>query len=227
MTGTSLGAELARIGQLQARLPGSVAVALGIVALGAATLPDIWRVTQHVNTLVHEGAHATMGSALGQRVGGVTIKRDGTGETAMQGGGRSGSIMVGLIGYLGPSGFGLAAAQLIQLGHIVAVLWLAMALLLCMLVVVRQPFGLVTVLCAGALLFVVAAYTSLGAQIMAGYLIAWFLLLSGIRVIWQHGTRARDATILREITHVPQGFWSILWLLGSLAALGYGATLLV
>lgn len=222
-----LGAELARIGQVQARLPGPVAVLIGVVALGAALLPDIWMITKHVNTIAHEGAHATMGSAMGRRVLGVTMRRDGNGQTAVQSGEKAGSVTLLVIGYLGPSFFGLAAAKLIQLGHIVAVLWLAMALLLCMLVVIRRSFGVLTVIGTGVVLFVVAGYASVGAQVIAAYLIAWFLLVSAVRMIRDHGVQAADATELRRLTRVPQGFWSSLWLIGSLAALGLGAVLLI
>jgi len=222
-----LEAELARIGQLQAHLPGPVAVLLGLVALGAAVLPDIWLVARHVNTIAHEGAHATMGSVMGRKVLGVTMGRDGKGLTAVQGGEKAGSVAFLLIGYLGPSCFGLVAAKLIQLGHIIAVLWLAMALLLCMLVVIRRSFGVLTVIGTGAVLFAVADFATVGAQVLAAYVIAWFLLVSGVRVIREHGVQARDADELRKLTRVPQGFWSSLWFIGSLAALGLGTALLV
>jgi hypothetical protein len=227
MARSSFGSEIARIGELQAHLPGSVAVLLGVVALGAAALPDVWLLTKHVNTIAHEGAHAAVGSILGQRVARVTLARDGTGLTVMLGGDKLGTATVGVVGYLGPSGFGLAAAKLIQLGHIIAVLWLAIALLLCLLVVVRHAFGVLAVLCTGAGLLIAAVYTSVGAQVMTAYVIAWFLLLSGVLVIRAHGRGAGDAINLRRLTSVPQGFWSFLWLICSLIALGFGTTLLV
>jgi Peptidase M50B-like len=227
MSRSSLGTELARILQHQAHLPASVAIVLGVVALGAAALPDIWLLTQHVNSLAHEAAHATVGSILGQRVGQVTIGRDGTGLTTMLGGQRLGTATVAVVGYLGPSLFGLAAAKMIQLGYIVAVLWLALVLLACLLLVVRRLFGLFIVVVSGLLLYVVVAYTSVGAQVMVAYAIAWFLLLSGVLVIRSHGSSAGDAANLRSLTRLPQGFWSILWLLCSLAALVYGALFMV
>lgn len=221
-----IGTELARIGQVQAHLPGAVAVLLGLVALGAALLPAIWPVARHVNTIAHEAGHATMASALGRRVVGVTMKPDGSGLTEVQLGEKAGSVMFQLAGYLGPSVFGLVAAKLIQLGHSIAVLWLAMLLLLCMLLVVRG-FGLLTVIGSGVALYVVAADTSVGAQVMTAYGVAWFLLLSGVRVISEHGSTAADADELHKLTKVPRGFWSFVWLIGSLAALCVGAVLLV
>jgi flavorubredoxin len=69
--------ELARIGQVQAHLPAAVAVLLGLAALAAAAVPALWRLTMYVNTIVHEGMHATMASALGWKVSGITMERNG------------------------------------------------------------------------------------------------------------------------------------------------------
>ena len=59
------------------------------------------------------------------------------------------------------------------------------------------------------------------------YGIAWFLLLSGIRVVLLHGRHAHDAAILRQLTRLPRGVWAGLWLAGSAAALIFGGSLLV
>jgi len=224
---TPLNTELARIGQVQAHLPGAVAIAIGIVALGAAILEDIWLVARYFQTVVHEAAHATVASAVGRKVQSVNINRDGSGVTTSSGAGNAGAVVTGVAGYLGPSGFGLLAAKLIQIGHSVAVVWLGIVLLLCMLVVTRKFFGVFTVLVCGALLLVVAIGTSVEAQVVVAYAVAWFLLVSGVVVIRRHGTNAADAHILRGRTRVPNLFWSLLWHLGALAALAYGAVLLV
>jgi hypothetical protein len=224
---TPLDTELARIGQVQAHLPGAVAIVIGIVALGAAVLPDIWLVTRYFHTVVHEAAHATVASAVGRKVHRVNIEPNGDGSTNSSGADKAGFVLTGVAGYLGPSGFGLLAAKLIQIGYSVAVLWLGIVLLLCMLVVIRKFFGVFTVVVSGGLLFVVAIGASLGGQVVVAYAIAWFLLLSGIVDVRRHGTNAGDAHILRGQTRVPRGFWSLLWHLGALVALGYGAVLLV
>jgi Peptidase M50B-like len=227
MGGSPLGTELARIGQLQTHLPGPLAVLLGIVAVGAAALPDVWLLTRHVYTIAHEGAHATVGSVMGRQVTGVKMFRDGSGNTSVQPGQRSGDVMFLASGYLGPSAFGVGAAKLIELGHIVAVLWLSLILLLLMLLVARSSFAIISVLITGAAVYVVAAYTAVGAQVMVAYVITWFLLLSGVRMVREHGTGARDADELRNLTSIPKGFWSFLWFVGSIAALGFGGYLLV
>ncbi len=77
--------------------------------------------------MAHEGAHATVHSATGRRVVRVTLSSNGEGATFSTGSGRG--ILGGVAGYLGPSAFGLAAAELIRVGHAVALLWAAIAAL--------------------------------------------------------------------------------------------------
>jgi hypothetical protein len=126
-----------------------------------------------------------------------------------------------------PSAAGLLAAKLIQIGHAVAVLWLALLLVVGMLIMVRNIFGILAVVATGAGLYLVLGYASVGTQVAVAYTVAWFLLLSGIRVIGQHGAGAKDAGKLRDLTLVPRSFWSFLWLLLSIGAAGLGAVLLV
>ncbi|MGO8955941.1 MAG: M50 family metallopeptidase [Streptosporangiaceae bacterium] len=226
----SLAAALDRIGQIQARLPGPIAVVVGLAALGAVLLPDLWLVTRHVSVLAHEGAHAAVGSAMGRRVTSVTVKRSAEGSTQLVPGNGPGFLVAAIAGYLGPSAFGLAAAGLIGTGHVVAVLWLGLLALLALTVPLGKSyknFGLISVLGTLAALFLIARYGTVGVQELAAYGTAWFLLLSGIRVIGDRGSTATDAHLLRDRTRIPRGFWSGFWLVGSLAALGLGGALLV
>ena len=66
-------------------------------------------------------------------------------------------------------------------------LWLALLLIVSMLVMIRRSFGVITVIAAGVGLFLLLAYGSVGAQVAAAYLVAWFLLLSGIRAAGEVG----------------------------------------
>jgi hypothetical protein len=224
----SLEGALSGIVGLQAHLPESASILLGVAALAAATLPGISRLTQYVNTMAHEGAHAVMGSATGRRVTGVTLHGNGDGRTTLSQPHGAGYLLAGIAGYLGPSAFGVGAAKLIEVGHIVAVLWLALvALAILAFPARRSGFGLAVVIVSGVLVFLVARYSPLGVQVAVSYGIAWFLLVSGVRVVLQHGSHAGDAIILREVTRLPRGLWSGLWLAGTVAALLYGGALLV
>lgn len=213
---------------LQAHLPVTTSVLLGVAALGAATLPGISVLTQHVNTMAHEGAHAAIGLATGSRVKGVTLRGNGEGRTSLRGRQGAGYLLAGIVGYLGPSAFGLGAAGLIRAGHIIAVLWAALLALACLAVMVRRNgFGLAAVLVTGVGVFLLARYAPLGAEIAVAYGIAWFLLVSGLRVVLQHGRHASDAVVLRELTRLPGWVWATLWLTGSAAALLLGGRWLV
>jgi hypothetical protein len=228
MVTRSLEGALLGIGELQAHLPHTTAALLGIAALGAATLPGLSLLTQYVNTMAHEGAHAVMGSATGRKVTAVSLRGNGEGRTTLGRPQGAGFVLAGIVGYLGPSVFGLGAAKLIQIGHIIAVLWLALLALVCLAIMVRRNgFGLVAVIVTGVGVYLVARYAPLGGQVAAAYGIAWFLLLSGVRVVLLHGRDAGDAIVLRELTRLPRGLWAGIWLIGSAAALIVGGGMLV
>ena len=70
----SLNTVLSRIGETQAPLPAAAAVLVGLAALAAVSLQEIWLVARHVNVIAHEGAHAAIGSAAGRKVRGVTLR---------------------------------------------------------------------------------------------------------------------------------------------------------
>jgi Peptidase M50B-like len=223
----SLSGVLSRIGETQAHLPPPTSVLIGLAALVAASLQLIWLFVRYSNTMAHEGAHAVTGSAIGRKVEYVWLKGNGDGETRMSSGQLPGEVTIGVAGYLGPSAFGLGAAKLIQVGHSVAVLWLSLMLLAVLLFVLRKVFSYVAVLGTGALIYLIARYGSLGANVVMAYAIAWFLLVSGVRVVLEDNLNADDARILAGMTHIGRGFWVLLWLVGSLAAVALGGSWLV
>ncbi len=213
---------LHRIGELQPRLPPAESLLLAVVALGTVVVPASWLLVRHVSVIAHEGAHAVTGSGLGHKVAGIRLQPDGTGATRVPQG-----IAVSVMGYFGPSLLGLGMAKIISVGHSVAVLWLALLALTLALPVLRGSFSFFVVIVTGMLVYAAARYAAVPAQTAAAYGITWFLLLSGIRVIIEHGRNARDARDLSGITHIPRGFWSALWLAGTGAALIAGGALLL
>jgi len=227
MPSPSFGTMLDRIGQTQAPLTPIVALLLGIAVLAIVVLPATWRVVRHVETMAHEGAHALVGSSAGGRVQGIRLKPNSDGVTQVSSTGSTGNVITGAAGYLGSSAFGLGAAKLISVGHAVAVLWLSLLLLVILLALVRNPFGVFAVVMAGLVIYLFARYTSVGTETVVAYLITWFLLLSGLRMVLEHGSRADDAILLARATHVPRVLWSGMWLVGTAAALIVGCTLLL
>jgi hypothetical protein len=222
MTASALAASLQRIGEVQAHLSGPLSVLLAILAIGAAFLRWLWPVTQHITTMAHEGAHATVGSAIGRQVRGITFQANGFGATNVAGAGFLGSLSTSIVGYLGPSAFGIGAAELIKAGYIVAVLWIGVAGLLAIMTLLRKSFGLVSVAIAFVLLFGVAGFASVHVQVLTAYALAWFLLISGVQMIRIDGKGAGDAKKLQGLTRIPGRFWSGFWLTSSIVALVFG-----
>lgn len=229
MTASAFTASLQRIGQVQAHLSGPLSVLLALVAAAAAFIPWLWPLTRHITVMAHEGAHATMASAVGRKVDGIEFKRDAQGATHHSGsaGGAPGSFAITFVGYLGPSAFGIAAAELIRIGYIVAVLWLGLAGLTAILFSMRRSFGIVTVLIALVAVFLVAGFATVEVQVVTAYAVTWFLLMSSVQIIRIRGKNADDAGKLQGMTRIPAGFWSNTWLAGALAALVFGAIQLV
>jgi hypothetical protein len=56
------------------RLPAPVAVLLGVVVLAGVILPELRALVRHIGLMAHEGAHACLGSGLGQTVKSVQLR---------------------------------------------------------------------------------------------------------------------------------------------------------
>jgi hypothetical protein len=208
-------------------LSGAAASAVGLVSLAAVAIDMGWRVIRHGTVMAHEGAHAIFGSLLSRNVSGIALHSDATGGTTMNSGGCLGGIVVGFAGYVGPSLFGLGAAWLIHIGQSVTVLWLALLLLFVLLVMLRWSYGILTVLLAGVLVYVVGRYTSAEARMVGAYAIAWLLLLSGVRRVLEVGAGSKDGVNLSQLTHLPRFLWFLLWLAATLGAVVVGGKMLV
>jgi Peptidase M50B-like len=213
----------------QTPLPGPDAAAIGVAAFVVVYAKDLWSLAQHFDTMAHEGMHAITGSILGFGVQNIELKPSGDGITNYHNPIAGGSgVFTGFVGYLGPSSFGLAAAGLINLGYIIAVLWLAAIFLVVLLLkLARFSFGWVSVPIAIALLLALTHYASVRFQVVMAYGMTWLLLLSGVRSAAKHGANAGDALILKGLTHLPRWLWALLWLAGTLVAVCLGWRLLV
>jgi Peptidase M50B-like len=180
--------------------------------------------------MAHEGAHAVANALLGRQVDYIRLNFDAenSGAThAKNTGAWPARVVAAFVGYIGPSSFGLGAAKLIQQGYAVAVLWATLFLLGILLLLLHWSFGLLTVTLAGGLVYIVARYTPVSAQIVAAYAIAWLLLLSGVRGILIRGPQSGDGGDLRQLTLIPRLIWFLLWLVATLAAVVIGGRWLV
>ena len=204
----------------------------GVVAFVAAV--PLWRFTTHVITVAHEGGHALFGLLLGRAISHIKVTSGGGGETGFRNEGGWLAVVVSfLAGYLGPSIFGLAGAWMLV--HDMApraVLLMSLALVVILLLMVRNFFGFVAVPLTGAALWAVAMRGTAEQQRVFAYVWVWFLLMGGVRQIpqlyraWVKGGEA-DTGVLAKQTGLSTAFFVVLFWAGSLAALVYGGALLL
>lgn len=212
---------------VMARLPAPEAVLVGLISLGVVVMPGFWALLNHFTRVAHEGAHGIVGSVLDTRVTGVHLYgRAREGATYLHSEPGTGFAWR-VVGYLGPSGFGLAAAGLIAHGLILAVLWIGVVLLAILLPSLRTVFGVALVFGIGFVLISIIRSRNPGVEAVTAYGLSWVLLLSGVRGVLDRRAEAGDAYKLREITGLPRGLWYRLWLIGTLAAVAWGYTMLV
>jgi hypothetical protein len=223
----TLGAAAPSQGVL-APLPGGTAALIGLAALVVVMVPFLWPLARHVNVMAHEGAHALAAVLLGFVLEAVILKRE-TGETNFKAarGAILRLILVGFVGYLGPSLFGLGAAKLIETGRVVTVLWLAITLLVLLFFTLARSLGMISVPVAVVLLVLVTRNAHAWLEEIVVYGLTWLLLLDGMRVAIAHGAKASDAVILRGRTHIHPRFWSLLWIAGTVLAVIIGGKWLV
>ncbi|MCZ4095868.1 M50 family metallopeptidase [Streptomyces sp. SID13666] len=198
-----------------------------LIAL-AAVLPDgIWRLSRNAITIAHEGGHGLLALLTGRSLEGIRLHSDTSGLTVSRGKPSGlGMILTAAAGYTAPPLLGLAGAALLAAGHITALLWGATALLLAMLIMIRNAYGALTVVVTGAAFLLVSWLTGPQVQAAFAYLVVWFLLLGGSRPVFElQRTRRRersntsDADQLGRLTHTPVGLWLLLFYATAVCAL--------
>lgn len=217
-------------------VPSAPMVALtALVAAGAVLYRPTWGLLRHVITIAHEGGHAGVAALTGRRLHGVRLHSDTSGLTVSAGRPTGPGVVCTLLaGYVAPSALGTLAAVSLGQGRALPVLWVAVALLVVLLVLIRNLFGVLSVVVTGALLVGVAGWAPVGVQGPAAYLLTWFLLVAAPRpVVELQRSRHRglapasDADQLARLTRVPALVWVGVFLLLTGAALAGGGWLLV
>jgi hypothetical protein len=207
-------------------LSSGESIVIGLVVAVVVMIPLLWAGAAHFWRMTHEGAHVLLAVILGLTVTEIILDRHSGGRTGIVGEGLR-VVLVVLIGYLGPSLFGLGAARLISLGDPIAVLWLIVLLLLLVLFLLSPSFGWFSVPIALVLLYVILRHAHTSIAVVSAYAVAWLLLLSGVRHPIAHGIHSAEADDLRSRTFVPPHLFTLLWLAGGVAALLVGGKLLV
>lgn len=216
--------------------PPSTGVAVG-TALAALLLltSRVWPVSRHLVTIAHEGAHGVAALLCGRRLAGIRLHSDTSGLTLSHGRPTGpGMVFTAAAGYVGPGLLGLGASYLLQAGHAVGVLWLALVLLAALLVQIRNFFGLYVVLVVAVGVFALSWWAAPSFQVVVAHVATWFVLLAAPRAVLElhvqrRGGRARtsDADVLARLTRIPGLVWvGVFWVVNVAALLLGGAWLL-
>ncbi|MEU8785666.1 M50 family metallopeptidase [Streptomyces sp. NPDC048637] len=190
-------------------------IATAVLALGAVVPHTAWRLSRNAVTIAHEGGHGLIALVTGRRLDGIRLHSDTSGLTVSRGKPTGlGMVLTAAAGYIAPSLLGLAGAALLAAGHITALLWGATALLLAMLVMIRNAYGVLTVVLTGAAFVLVSWLTTAEVQAAFAYAVVWFLLLGGVRPPFElQGKRRRGGAVdsdpdqLARLTNVPAFVW--------------------
>lgn len=218
--------------------PAPAVVAATAVAAAALVLPRAaWRRTRHAVTIAHEGGHALVAVLCGRRLSGIRLHSDTSGVTVSRGRARGpGMVATLLAGYTAPALLGLAAAWVLGTGHAVALLWGFVALLVVLVVQVRNWFGLWSVLVTGVVVGAASYWLPEQAQSASAHLVAWFLLLAAprpvVELVAERSSRGgrtgrSDPDQLARLTHLPTVVWVAVFALVAGGALLLGGRLLL
>ncbi|MFK0114398.1 M50 family metallopeptidase [Streptomyces sp. NPDC090994] len=204
-----------------------VVIATLVAALVVVVPHRPWRIARNAITIAHEGGHGLVALLTGRQLTGIRLHSDTSGLTVSRGKPTGlGMILTAASGYTAPPLLGLGGAALLGAGRVTLLLWLATALLLALLVMIRNAYGALTVVLTGGLFVVVSWLAGPQVQAAFAYAVVWFLLLGGVRPAFElQAKRSRggagdsDADQLARLTHAPAGVWFFLFHMVSLCSL--------
>jgi hypothetical protein len=201
-----------------------------------------WRLLRFVVTIAHEGGHAIAAVLMRRELAGIQLHSDTSGVTLSRGRASGpGMVFTADAGYPSPSLLGVGFAALIAFDHVRVMLWLAVALLLLLLIQIRNVFGVLTVVGTGAATVAVIIWGNHRTALGFACAMSWLLLVGGLRAVIElqrsrrgQGSGRRhqqslqsDADQLARLTILPGLIWVTLFFLLSLAALLAGAWLML
>ena len=228
-----------RVSGTQPVPPVWVIAVSGLIALLIVLDARTWHLARNSITIAHEGGHALASVLSGRRLEGIRLHSDTSGVTYSRGR-RSGPAMVVTLaaGYVTPSLLGAGAAWLLAAHHVIALLWLALALLAATFLAIRNAYGILAVLITLGGVLAVSWFGTVTIQAGFGYTAAWLLLAGGVRAVVElqgHRRRSRrrgtggtsDADQLGRLTGLPGGAWVAVFAVVCVAALVIGTRLLI
>lgn len=233
--GTTLGDVWQEVLSVQPEPERWIVIATAILALASVTLGPPWRVARNVVTIAHEGGHALVALLSGRQLTGIRLHSDTSGVTVSRGRPTGiGMILTVFSGYVAPSVIGLLGILMLMSDRITALLWLSIVVLAAMLLMIRNIYGVVSIVVTGAIVFGVSWFTPPEVQAAFAYLFTWFLLFAGVRPVFELQSQRRrspsphsDADQLARLTGVSGTLWVGVFLLVNLAVTALGVWLLL
>ncbi|MFJ2896458.1 M50 family metallopeptidase [Streptomyces sp. NPDC087218] len=227
MDSTDLGNLWDRVTGTQPAPEQWLVVVTGTLALIAVVPNPLWRLSRNAITIAHEGGHGLIALLTGRQLTGIRLHSDTSGLTVSRGKPTGiGMILTAAAGYTAPPLLGLGGAWLLVDGRITLLLWLATALLVTMLVMIRNVYGALAVILTGSVFLLVSWLASPAVQSLFAYAVVWFLLLGGVRPAFELQSKRRhggapdsDADQLSRLTDVPAPLWLFLFHAVSLSSL--------
>ncbi|MEV7868041.1 M50 family metallopeptidase [Streptomyces sp. NPDC088124] len=227
MDPTSLGDLWDRVFGTQSAPDEWLVIATAAVALAVVVPRVLWRLSRNAITIAHEGGHGLIALLTGRRLDGIRLHSDTSGLTVSRGKPTGlGMILTAAAGYTAPPLLGLGGAWLLAADHITLLLWLTTALLLAILVMIRNAYGALSVIVTGAAFLLISWLTSPDVQAAFAYTAVWFLLLGGVRPAFELQSKRRyggagdsDADQLGRLTHTPPMLWLLFFHAVSLCSL--------
>ncbi|WP_156725975.1 M50 family metallopeptidase [Streptomyces apocyni] len=187
----------------------------GVAALAVVITQGTWRIARNAITIAHEGGHGLIALVTGRTLEGIRLHSDTSGLTVSRGRPTGiGMILTAASGYTAPPLLGLGGAWLLAANHITLLLWLATALLIVLLVMIRNVYGALTVVLTGGTFLLVSWLADAEVQAGFAYAVVWFLLIGGVRPAFElqakrshSGASDSDADQLARLTRVPATLW--------------------
>ncbi|MFI8101983.1 M50 family metallopeptidase [Streptomyces sp. NPDC086023] len=230
MDSNAIGGLWDRLTGLQPAPDTWLVVATALAALAVVVPRPVWRLSRNAITIAHEGGHGLVAVLTNRRLSGIRLHSDTSGLTVSRGRPTGpGMILTAAAGYTAPPLLGLGGAWLLSGHRITLLLWAATALLAAMLVMIRNAYGMLTVVLTGGAFLLVSWLAPTDVQALFAYGVVWFLLLGGVRPVFELGAQRRhggapdsDADQLGRLTHVHPVVWLLFFHAVSLCSLTGG-----
>ncbi|QVQ54429.1 M50 family metallopeptidase [Spiractinospora alimapuensis] len=235
MEAQTFGNVMQEVFSTQPAPPDWLVIATAVVALAVVVTGAPWRIARNVVTIAHEGGHALVALLCGRQLQGIRLHSDTSGVTVSRGRPDGvGMILTVAAGYITPSLVGLAGILILNVDHITALLWISILLLLAMLFLIRNLYGVLSIVITGGVVFLVSWFTPAEVQGGFAYVFTWFLLFSGVRPVIELQTQrsrtpspSSDADQLARLTGLPGTLWVFFFGVVNVAVLALGVWLLV